>query len=231
MRRIEIVMAVAAMGLVSSAMAGSPVLEYDFALTGQTDLPVATSFPVPKFNVSGAKLTQVQVVWTGSIDSNIKLTNNASTNQYVDQYSTNSTLWLNPAGLAEYSGGYVVLSAGQAAPSFPPGQHLFSVNSGDSVTKNERDSKSTNVLFTDAASLLQFSGSGSIDFGARSSTTLSLVSTGGNMAKQESTIASFSGKVFYTYSAVPEPTTMFLGLAAVAPLALHRGRNGRRRVA
>jgi hypothetical protein len=82
-----------------------------------------------------------------------------------------------------------------------------STQSGLITNANNLKSK----VFTDATTLINFSGSGTISLNVSTLTQTLLANTGGNTSSSQVTNATVTGNVTYTYApAVPEPTTMAL---------------------
>jgi hypothetical protein len=78
--------------------------------------------------------------------------------------------------------------------------------------------------YTTPAELAEFTGSGSVVLSASTLTTTITQNWGGNSASAQNTAAALSGIVIYTYSPVPEPSTLgMLFAAAGAALMARRG--------
>lgn len=95
-------------------------------------------------------------------------------------------------------------------------QFTYSLNPGDSTTSSLiTDSLTPSpYIYTDAAILAEFTGSGSVNANLGTSTVTWLSYTGGVSTETQTTTASGKITVTYIYEAVPEPSTWALLLSS-----------------
>jgi hypothetical protein len=154
----------------------------------------------PQFNLFG--LQSLHITVTGGITGSITLTNNNTSTQTVAG-TTSSRLsvgalpgfsFVNPLFTASFTTGSQSLLAGQAVTF----AGLSGSGGGD--------------LGTDSTILAPYIGAGNFNVGLSTLTNLSVTGGGGQVASSQSTNATGSVVVVYTYteSTVPEPTTISL---------------------
>ena len=197
-----------------------------------TEISSITS-QVPKFDPALGTLESVKVTLLGKIQTAISI--DAVTNLTINFMYTNASITVAPTGMSYAAGVTSVLTAGfnraQDSKITPiavlagKGQNLFAF-----TTDPNTASQSADTSYTDTAILSLFKGVGSLSLNIYTNppgtAITSQVGTGGNFVANQTTSGQADGTVTYTYShmAVPEATTLLLGLAGGMPLLMHRGR-------
>jgi hypothetical protein len=174
----------------------------------KTDWSSTLSFP--KFDSSLGTLLSVQLEIYASYDTVLTITNNA-TSSSSGWAKTELLVSVQDAGNNLVDPVLDLLTA----------PFNFSLDPGDSVTTGHiLKSGWSDDTYTSAAVLSAFNGPGTIVLDASTLTYAVLSYTGGNTDAVQSTYASATGRVTYTY--IPEPAT--LAAMAMGSLALLRRR-------
>ena len=162
-----------------------------------TDLTGALTFA--KFDSSLGNLTGVQIDLSGYMTTSLTVTN-CSLQSSSGTAKTELQLTVQDAG------------SNLIAPTIDIFSSSFNYNlgAGESATSGTlTKSGSSSDLYTSAAILSAFTGTGSIALTAFSFTQTWLTNTGGNTSASQITQASLNGCITYFYD-VPEPATMAL---------------------
>jgi len=186
--------------------------------TRLTDWSGNLSFP--KFNASLGTLTSVDLNFSSSMTTTLTVANvgNSSstgkTQTEVQLSITDSSGILNPGGNATPQLDY------ESLPKFS-----YSLSAGNSTSSGVLTGNSSyDTGGLNATGLLtEFTGTGNISLPAATFTQTDLSNTGGNTNSTQVTDAGLTGTVTYTYTAVPEPTSVTL-LVIGGSMALLRRR-------
>lgn len=183
---------------------------------------VANGLSFPKFDGAKGTLTKVTLALGGAMDT--RLTYKAmESDSELYKLGTTVTLVVTHLGLTAPD---VVMNSAMnwsyASPMVVP-------LSGTYDTGTLADTAATQTAtYIDSGALSLFVGGESdiIDFAVRSFAVRDMTDSGGNNLITMTTNASASGTITYEYSyaAVPEATTLLLGLAGGMPLLMHRRR-------
>lgn len=211
------------LGLMSIAQANTTTPVTSAPYTGLTDFPSGATVSVPKFNPALGILSEVDLIVSTSITSNITVTAGASGavgKAFTDVQVTVS----DPASLI--------------AQGLDPNTSKYSFNLGANAVAhsgNLAGSGSEPVsgydAYTTTAILNEFKGGGNITLPVSTVTTTNLSYTSGNATASQSTSATVTATVRYVYSPVattPEPGSIALLSASVLSgtgLYLRRRRN------
>lgn len=171
-----------------------------------TDWTSTLSFP--QFNPGLGVLNSVQLDFTSTLRTTLTVENNAASSS---------------SGTAKTEIQVTVQDAGNnlIAPEIDLLSPVFgySLAPGASLTSPLlTQTGSSSDLYTLAAILAEFTGAGNITLNASTFSQTLLANTGGNTAASQVSDASLTGTVTYTYSVVPEPSTVALLSLAALPL-------------
>ena len=199
-----------------------PSIVAPFSLNPQNDHAQTLYFP--KFDSSLGSLSKVVLTLVGNATTTIKVTapgtglTNLSLSSHVD--------------IVIQDGGHLTMGGTLATKENPQ----FEVNglstyaaviAGGNKNVNAGASNESVVSeYVDSATLLSFTGSGNKSLDIVTFVGYVASWTGENAQVSRETKVGVTGSVTYTYShmAVPEATTLLLGLACGMPLLMHRGR-------
>jgi hypothetical protein len=163
-----------------------------------------------KFDPSLGTLTGVQLYLSGSADTTLSVTNESQSISSVN-VSVNTQITVQDAGSNLISPAIDLI-----IPTFS-----YTVNSGDTLSSGmQTKSDSSLNQYTDAAVILEFTGTDFISLNAATLTETLLSYAGGNSDVDQITHAQLTGSVTYIYEQknIPEPATimlMSLGMAAL----------------
>lgn len=187
--------------------------------TQLTDWSGNLSFP--KFNASLGTLTSVDLNFSSSLTTTLTVTNsgnsssNGKTQTEVQVSITDASGILNPGGNNTPQLDF------QSLPKFS-----YALGAGNSTTSGLLTGNSTVDTggLTATGILTEFTGAGNISLPAVTYTQTDLSNTGGNTNSTQVTDAGLTGTVTYTYTAVPEPTSVTLLVLGGTLALLHRRR-------
>lgn len=150
-----------------------------------------------QFNGSG--LQSIQITVTGTVNGSVTLTNNASTAQNV-QATTTSQFYVGGLTGFSFSNPLFTASFGTGVQSLSPHQ----------TTVFGPFSNSNSAAISDNTILAPYVGGGSFNIGVSTVSGLTVLGGGGQIGQGQSTNASATARIVYTYNAVPEPATVSL---------------------
>ena len=192
-------------GMASAALAGSSGPFTSNIVGYQATDWNGLNLVLPKFNSSLGVLDEVQLYLSSGIKTNLTVVNTGDANSTGDAYTEVKFNVTDPLALVSletdlYSPLYHFENL---VPNSPQG-------SGE-LTKAGSDYKT----FTDAATLAEFNGPGTISLPVSTVTKAWIGYTGGNAAADQTTTAQAYARVNYVYHVVPEPSSL-VGLFAGA---------------
>ncbi len=215
------------MRVIVSALALSLVLALCSAANADVLGPITTTTPIPstltnwtgslafqQFDPSVGTLTSVELYVSGSMSTTLTLTN-LSPSSSSGHANTHLQISVQDAG-----GNLTVPQIDISGPSF-----TYDLDAGHSITSGllTKTGHSDPEIYTLAAILAEFTGTGTVLLNAGTFTETAQYNTGGNTDASQVTNASLTGTVTYSYIPIPEPVTMsLLGLGGLAMLARRR---------
>ncbi len=195
--------------LIASGMASASQAAVVGPITTTTPISATTTdftgnLVFAKFNSSLGTLTSVTLQIGSDISTKLTVTNLGTTASSGNARTEVTVTVVDPANSANFNLVNDILT-----PKFS-----YNLAAGATVTSgtiNANGATVTNV-FTDAMTLVDFTGSGTISLGVSTFTATLLANSGGNTSSTQNTTATATGQVTYTYNVavVPEPTTIVL---------------------
>jgi hypothetical protein len=196
-------------GLLMPTLAQAATVSY---LTGTpvpstlTDWSASLSFP--QFNSSLGTLTSVELQLSSSLTTTLTITN-ASSDPSSGSADTELQVTIQDAGNHLNAPEIDLITS----------DYGYSLGAAEQITSGLiTKSGSSDVTYTAATILSEFTGGGGILLPASTFTQTLLANTGGNTAAEQVTDASATGTVIYTYTPNPEPASA--GLLAAGLLGL-----------
>jgi hypothetical protein len=228
---IQRVLMAAAMAVIASGAASADLL---------TEGPLTTSTPIAltltdfsgnlafaEFDPSLGTLDSVTFTLSSTLQTVLTVTNNspsASTGNARTELAVN-------LGLTNLSNSDLDYVSANFSYSLAPGGQLTSgtLAAASVPVRGFTDSNSTQI-YTSVDVLNEFTGPGTLNLGVSTTTFTDLSNSGGNTAEGQTTSASITGTVSYTYTtpsapSVPEPASMLLMGSAMLGLGLLRKRS------
>ena len=170
-----------------------------------------SSLAFPQFDSSLGSLISVQLDLSGSISTVLEVTNTG------ESASTGNAKMEVQLSVQDSGSNFSVPQLDLLSPAFAftDLQPTQSVTSG-TLTK----SGSSSDVYTSAAVLAEFTGTGSVVLPASTYSETWITYNGGNACAEQETYAELTGSVTYRYAAVPEPSTLaLLGVCGFGLLA------------
>lgn len=217
----------AGLSMTSSALASEDPIVHTVSI-GLTKTEINTGMSFPKFDSALGHLDSVTLTLAGRGDTSVTFTVDTATTSMSIGTQVNVAV-MDPGGhFAAVNGDGDIVPVTTANPQFS----LLKTKSFQKLLVGKPYSTGTltfqrdgsEVTYADAATLAEFTGLGDIVLNFATLTQTALVYTGGNVTANQTTHVGLDATVTYEYSAVPEATTMLMGLAAGVPVMMHRRR-------
>jgi hypothetical protein len=183
-------------------------------LSSLTDFSSSLAFT--QFDPSLGTLQSVELDFSSALNTTLTIQNQSPTSSSFGSANTELLVTVQDAG-----NNLIAPELDLTSPGF-----TYTLGAGQSLTSGLlSQSGSSSDLYTLPAVLSEFTGVGTFSLAGSTFTQTLLANSGGNTTASQTTYASLTGQVIYTYTAVPEPSTfglLALGLGALPFLRRHR---------